>query len=97
METMALETLFTDLGSLGVVGLICGILFKKMLDDDKAKMAQRKEEVEYFRTEIAKTREIYQNELKNDRTVYVDSIKQISSRIGEIEEDLKDIKHSIIR
>lgn len=90
-----LDAILKELGSLGVVGLICGILFKKMLDDDKAKVDQRKEEVEYFRQEITRTREIYQDELKNDRTVYVDSIKQISSRMSDIEEDLKDIKHTI--
>jgi hypothetical protein len=92
-----IETLIADLGSMGIVGLVAGVLFKKMLDDDKTKMQQRKEEVEYFRAEIAKTREIYQSELKNDRAVYVDSIKQISSRISDIEEDIKDIKKTVVK
>lgn len=87
-----MEELLLQISGLGVTGIIGGVLFKKLLDDDKLKNEERKEEAKYYREEIAKTREVYQEELRKDREIYIDSIEKITGRIDIIETDIKDIK-----
>lgn len=83
-----MDEMMSSFMSLGCVGIVAGVLFKKFLDDSK-------NDKEYFRTEIKETREIYQNELKKDREIYIESIEKITSRIEVIEDDIKDIKDKL--
>lgn len=92
-----MEELLLQISGLGVTGIVGGVLFKKFLDDDKAKNEERKEEAKYYREEITRTREVYQEELKKDREIYIDSIEKITGRIDIIETDIKDIKDKLER
>lgn len=76
--------------SLGVVGVVAGVLFKKFLDDSES-------DKEYFRAEIKETRELYKEELRKDREIYITCIEKITGRIDNIESDVKDIKETLSR
>lgn len=96
------EAIFSQIASVGVVGVVGAILFKKFLEDDKIKDAERKEEQKYYREELKTTREAFQEELKKQREVYINSIEKITSsvcllnnKVCIIEEDIKYIKNKI--
>lgn len=81
--------------SLGVVGIIAGILFKKFLEDSK-------NDKEYFRAELKASRDLYQEELKKDREIYIESIEKITNSVNNlnaevdvIKTDIKDIKSKL--
>lgn len=83
-----MEEVMTQFASLGAVGIIAGVLFKKFLDDSNS-------DKEYFRNEIKETRELYKEELKKDRETYINSIEKITNRIDIIEDDVKEIKEKL--
>ena len=83
-----MEDIITQFASLGAVGIVAGVLFKKLIDDSN-------NDKEYFRSEIKETRELYKEELKNDREIYINSIEKITKRIDIIEDDVKAIKDKL--
>ena len=83
-----MEEIINSFMSLGAVGIVAGVLFKKLIDDSNS-------DKEYFRNEIKETRELYKEELKNDRETYINSIEKITNRIDVIENDVKEIKDKI--
>lgn len=85
-----MEDMITQFASLGAVGVVAGVLFKKLIDDSN-------NDKEYFRNEIKETRELYKEELKNDRETYINSIEKITNRIDIIEDDVKEIKDKLDR
>ena len=85
-----MEEIITQFAGLGAVGIIAGVLFKKLIDDSN-------NDKEYFRNEIKETRELYKEELKNDREIYINSIEKITNRIDIIEDDVKEIKDKLDR
>ena len=82
------QELINSFASLGVVGVIGLVLFRKFINDSESDKT-------YFRNELKATREIYQEELKKDREIYIASIDKITSRIDNIENDVKDIKETL--
>ena len=85
-----MEEIINSFMSLGAVGIVAGVLFKKLIDDSNS-------DKEYFRNEIKETRELYKEELKNDRETYINSIEKITNRIDVIENDVKEIKDKLDR
>ena len=85
-----MEEIITQFAGLGAVGIIAGVLFKKLIDDSN-------NDKEYFRNEIKESRELYKEELKNDREIYINSIEKITNRIDIIEDDVKEIKDKLDR
>lgn len=83
-----MEEMISQFASLGAVGVVAGVLFKKFLDDSNS-------DKEYFRNEIKETRELYKEELKKDRETYISSIEKITNRIDVIEDDVKEIKNKL--
>lgn len=82
------EQLMNSFLSLGVCGIVAGVLFRKFLSDSES-------DKEYFRNEIKETRELYKEELQKDREIYISSIEKITNRIDTIENDVKDIKETL--
>ena len=82
------EQIINSFMSLGVVGVIAGVLFKLFLEE-------KAEEKKFFREEIKETRELYKEELKKDRETYISSIEKITNRIDIIEDDVKEIKDKL--
>lgn len=83
-----MEEIINSFMSLGAVGIVAGVLFKKLIDDSN-------NDKEYFRNEIKESRELYKEELKKDREIYINSIEKITNRIDIIENDVKEIKDKI--
>lgn len=83
-----MEEIITQFAGLGAVGIIAGVLFKKLIDDSN-------NDKEYFRNEIKESRELYKEELRKDRETYINSIEKITNRIDIIENDVKEIKDKI--
>lgn len=83
-----MEEIMNTFMSLGVTGVVAGVLFKKFLDDSN-------NDKEYFRNELKESRELYKEELKKDREIYINSIEKITSRIDIIENDVKEIKDKL--
>lgn len=89
------EQIINSFMSLGVVGVIAGVLFKIFLEE-------KAEEKKFFREEIKESRDLYKNELEKnreeiqkDREVYISSIDKITNRIDIIEDDVKEIKDKL--
>lgn len=74
--------------SLGVTGVLAGVLFKKFLDDSN-------NDKEYFRNELKESRELYKEELKKDREIYINSIEKITNRIDTLEDKVEDINKKL--
>ena len=85
-----MEEIITQFAGLGAVGIIAGVLFKKLIDDSN-------NDKEYFRAEIKETRELYKEELKNDREIYINSIDKLTNRLDVVEDTVKEIKDKIDR
>lgn len=92
-----MEDIITQFASLGAVGIVAGVLFKKLIDDSNS-------DKEYFRNEIKESRELYKieleknrEEIQKDREVYINSIEKITNRIDIIEDDVKEIKDKLDR
>ncbi len=85
-----MEEIITQFAGLGAVGVIAGVLFKKLIDDSN-------NDKEYFRAEIKETRELYKEELKNDRETYINSIDKLTNRLNVVEDTVKEIKDKIDR
>lgn len=83
-----MEEIINSFMSLGAVGVVAGVLFKKLIDDSN-------NDKEYFRNEIKESRELYKEELRKDRETYINSIEKITNRIDIIENDVKEIKDKI--
>ena len=80
-----MEDMIVQFSSLGAVGIVAAVLFKKFIEDSNS-------DKEYFRKELKESREIYQAELKADRETYTNSIEKITNKIAVIEDDVKEIK-----
>lgn len=92
-----MEEIITQFAGLGAVGVIAGVLFKKLIDDSN-------NDKEYFRAEIKETRELYKEELEKnreeiqkDREVYINSIDKLTNRLDVVEDTVKEIKDKIDR
>ena len=82
------EQLVQSFMSLGAVGVIAGVLFKKFLEDSKT-------DKEYFRNELKESREVYLNELRKDREMFTNSIDRLTIRIDSVEDTVKDIMKDV--
>ena len=92
-----MEETFTYFTSYGAIGIIAFLLFKNTLQSHK-------EEREFFIEELNSSRELYKNELAEDRAIYLSSIEKITSSVKEldskiivIEDDVKEIKNKLDR
>lgn len=85
-----MEDIMSSFMSLGAVGIVAGVLFKKFLADSENDKA-------YFRNEIKETRELYKEELKKDRETYITSIEKITNRLDVVEDNVKEIKETLNR
>lgn len=90
-----MDEIMSSFMSLGMCGVVAGVLFKKFIEDSSS-------DKEYFRNEIKESREVFQEELRKqreesqkDREIYIESIEKITGRIDVIESDIKDIKEKI--
>lgn len=94
-----MEEMVKEFASLGIIGVIGWLLFSTFLQERKNASEETKNTIDYLKSEIAHGRNLYKEELEKDRTVYVnsiskitDSISQMTTRIDNIEDDVKEIK-----
>ena len=97
-----MEEIIKECASLGMMGIVGGLLFTTFLQERKDAGDETKNTIEYLKNEITHGRNLYKEELEKDRAVYVnsiskitDSISQMTSRIDSIENDVKDIKNKL--
>lgn len=94
-----MEEVVKEFASLGIIGVIGWLLFSTFLQERKNASEETKNTIDYLKSEIAHNRNLYKEELEKDRQVYVnsiskitDSISQMTTRIDNIEDDVKEIK-----
>lgn len=92
-----MEELITQLAGLGTVGVMGGILFKKFLNDSEADKQYFRDEIKEMREENKKDREMFQTELDKSRSVYINSIDRITSKISVLEGEVKEIKETLTK
>lgn len=83
-----MEQMTTYISSLGVCGFIAYTLFNKLIKDSEA-------DKDYYRKQIEHTQAVYQQELKADRQIYINSINAVVSRLENVEQDISEIKDII--
>ena len=83
-----MEQMTTYLSSLGACGFIAYTLFKKLVSDSE-------NDKNYYRTLIENNQKMYQEELKADRQIYINSITAVVSRLENVEQDINEIKEII--
>lgn len=90
-----MEETITYFSSYGAIGVIAFLLFKNTLQSHK-------EERDFFVQELNSSRDLYKNELAEDRAIYLSSIEKITSSVKElnskiivIEDDVKEIKSKL--
>lgn len=94
-----MEEVIKEFASLGIIGVIGWLLFSTFLQERKNASEETKNTIDYLKSEITHGRNLYKEELEKDRQVYVnsiskitDSISQMTTRIDNIEDDVKEIK-----
>ena len=94
-----MEEVVKEFASLGIIGVIGWLLFSTFLQERKNASEETKNTIDYLKSEITHNRNLYKEELEKDRQVYVnsiskitDSISQMTTRIDNIEDDVKEIK-----
>ena len=94
-----MEEMVKEFASLGIIGVIGWLLFSTFLQERKNASEETKNTIDYLKSEITHNRNLYKEELEKDRQVYVnsiskitDSISQMTTRIDNIEDDVKEIK-----
>lgn len=83
-----MEQMATYISSLGACGFISYTLFKKMISDSES-------DKNYYRELIKNNQKMYQEELKADRQIYINSINAVVSRLENVEQDISEIKEII--
>ena len=99
-----MEEVVKEFASLGIIGVIGWLLFSTFLQERKNASEETKNTIDYLKSEITHNRNLYKEELEKDRQVYVnsiskitDSISQMTTRIDNIEDDVKEIKDRLDR
>lgn len=83
-----MEEMATYISSLGLAGFIAYTLFNKLIKDTENDKG-------YYRDLIKENQKIYQEELKADREVYINSINSVVNRLENVEQDISEIKEII--